>query len=470
MAPFVEREWGAKATAMMWRIKELADPGRVLNPGAVLNRDPVAHLADFKTQPEIEEVATGCVECGFCEPVCPSRNTTTTPRQRIVIRREMARQPQGSPLYDALLADYEHEAIQTCAADGTCRLVCPVGIDTGKLVKDFRARERTDREEMLALAFARRYSAVERLARGGLRAAAIARRFLAGAALRAAPAAVRRRVSADLVPTIPEELPGAAPAQLPRSEAEGAAGVYLPACVNRIFGNPVGGEPHPTLPEALCSISSRAGLPLWIPTDVAGVCCATPWSSKGYGAGHRAMSRRAAESILRWTDGGRLPLVIDATSCAHGLRSEVADELPDELRERYERVEILDSIEWVHDRLLGRLELDRKLDSLVMHPVCSVSHLGLGEKLGAIGEAMAEEVFVPAGTACCGMAGDRGLLHPELPNSALRDVAAELRTRSADAFVSSNRTCELGLQSVTGKRYESFVLALDRLSRPAALR
>jgi FAD/FMN-containing dehydrogenase len=39
MAPFVEREWGAKATKMMWRIKQLCDPDNVLNPGVVLNRD-----------------------------------------------------------------------------------------------------------------------------------------------------------------------------------------------------------------------------------------------------------------------------------------------------------------------------------------------------------------------------------------------------------------------------------------------
>ncbi|HTA06333.1 MAG TPA: FAD-linked oxidase C-terminal domain-containing protein, partial [Solirubrobacteraceae bacterium] len=81
MAPYVEREWGPKATSMMWRVKQLADPHGVLNPGVVLNRDPHVHLENLKTQPPIEESAAHCVECGFCEPVCPSRNATTTPRQ-----------------------------------------------------------------------------------------------------------------------------------------------------------------------------------------------------------------------------------------------------------------------------------------------------------------------------------------------------------------------------------------------------
>ena len=138
MAPFVKREWGSTATEIMWRIKELADPNGILGPGVVLNRDSEVHLRNLQSIPEIEEAATKCIECGFCEPVCPSRNVTTTPRQRIVLRREMARQPAGSPVLEALLEQYEYDAIQTCAADGSCAAACPVAIDTGKLVKEFR--------------------------------------------------------------------------------------------------------------------------------------------------------------------------------------------------------------------------------------------------------------------------------------------------------------------------------------------
>jgi D-lactate dehydrogenase len=456
MAPFVEREWGSAATELMWRVKRLADPDGILGPGVVLNRDPGVHLRNLKSSPEIEDVATKCVECGYCEPVCPSRNVTTTPRQRIVLRREMARQSEDSPVRAALLKQFEYDAVQTCAADGSCARACPVGIDTGKLVKQLRAAEHSPRAERTAERVAERYAAVERAARGSLRAASAAQRVGAGSAGAFAADRLRRVAGDELVPAWPKTLPQPAPAALPVTTRSGAAAVYLPACINRIFGNPEGTWARPTLPQALVAVSARAGQPLWIPPDVAGVCCGVPWSSKGFTRGAELMARRSAAALKRWTDGGRLPVVIDASSCAHGLSG---DDAP-------EGVEVLDSIAWTHDRVLPRLSVGRKLRSLAVHPSCSAGHLGLTEKLTAVAGALADEVVVPAASGCCGMAGDRGWLHPELPASALRDVRTELDERALEDCVSSNRTCEIALQDVTGRAYRSFVLVLEELTRP----
>src|SRR3954447_19882731 len=258
MSPYVEREWGAKATELMWRVKALADPDSVLAPGVLLNRDHEAHLRNLKTTPEIEEVATTCVECGFCEPVCPSRHLTTTPRQRIVIRREMARQPDGSPVQRALIEQYEYDGIQTCAADGTCQIACPLGIDTGKLIKGFRAEEHTDKAQRQAKRVAERWSAVERTARVGLRVGSVA-----GPLMRAGAGAARSLISDELVPTWPPNMPPPAPAKLPETSREGAAAVYMPACVNRIFGPSRGGGSGLPLLEAMVAVSARAGLPVW---------------------------------------------------------------------------------------------------------------------------------------------------------------------------------------------------------------
>jgi D-lactate dehydrogenase len=455
MAPFVEREWGAKATELMWRVKRLADPDGILGPGIVLNRDPGVHLRNLKSTPEIEEVVTKCIECGFCEPVCPSRNVTTTPRQRIAVRREIARQPLASPVQSALLAQYEYDAIETCAADGSCMQACPVAIDTGKLIKELRNHEHSERAERVALSAAKHYALLERAARAGLRTGGLAARAVGDDALGKATAALRRRVGAEKLPQWSEGMPLAAPSRLPSTASDGAAAVYLPACINRIFGNPRGGPPGPTLPEALVAVSARAGMPLWIPPDVAGHCCGVPWSSKGHREGHEHMAAKTAAALTRWSEGGRLPVVIDASSCTHGVLE--ATQLAG--------IEVLDSIAWVHDRLLPHLSVSRKLRSTVVHPTCASAHLGLSGKLEAIARELADEVVVPAGTSCCGMAGDRGMLHPELPASALRDVVDELAGAQFDACVSSNRTCEIALHQETGRRYCSFVLTLEELTR-----
>ncbi|MSO40400.1 MAG: FAD-binding oxidoreductase [Solirubrobacterales bacterium] len=462
MAPYVEREWGAKATELMWRVKGLADPDGVLAPGVLLNRDPGVHLRDLKTSPEIEEVATNCVECGFCEPACPSRNLTTTPRQRIVIRREIARLPEGSQLRQTLLEQYEYDGIETCAADGTCALACPLGIDTGKLVKAFRERQRTPRAQRRGRKLAERWASVERAARAGLRAGG----GPGAPVMRAGSAALRAAVSHELVPSWPPNMPRPAAARMPQTSREGAAAVYMPACINRIFGRPRSDADGPCLPEALVSVSERAGLPVWIPDDAAGHCCATPWSSKGLSEGAGLMANRTVESLWRWSGEGKLPIVIDANSCSLGLSEEIVDRLDEVNSERHAKLELLDAVAWVHDRLLPVLTPQRRVGSVALHPTCSAREAGLTAKLEAIAAALADEVTVPASATCCGFAGDRGMLHPELTRSATEAEAAELAGSHHDAHLCGNRTCEIGLEGATGEPYQSFVLLLEELTRP----
>jgi D-lactate dehydrogenase len=472
MSPYVEREWGEKATELMWRVKRLADPEGVLAPGVVLNRDPGVHLRNLKTTPEIEEVANTCVECGFCEPVCPSRDLTTTPRQRILIRREIARQSHGAPVERALLEQYEYDGLETCAADGTCEIACPLSIDTGKLIKEFRGRQQTPHTERRGRRMAERWASVERIARGSLRAGR-----LAGPAIRGGAGAVRSLLSDELVPSWPPNMPLPALAESPETSREGAAAVYLPACVNRIFGRPasngsrLAARPRtsagPGVQEALVEVSARAGLPVWIPADAAGHCCGVPWISKGYREGAELMTNRTVEAVWRWSGEGELPVVIDASSCALGLSEEVVPFLSEENAERQAKLEILDSIAWAHGRLLPKLVPGRRLRSVAVHPTCATRHLGLTDQLRELAGEIADEVTVPIRATCCGMAGDRGLLHPELTAAATAEESAELAGGEHDAYICSNRTCEIGLQQGVGAPYESFLIPLEALTRPS---
>ncbi|MFD3726183.1 FAD-binding and (Fe-S)-binding domain-containing protein [Streptomyces sp. NPDC058671] len=461
IAPFLELEWGTKATDLMWRVKEALDPAGVLAPRIVLDRDPLAHLRGLKTIPSVERIADPCIECGFCEPTCPSQDVTTTPRQRIVLRREMMRQGAGSPVETRLLEAYGYDAVDTCAGDSTCALACPVGIDTGALMKEFRHERHSPLEERTAALAARNFRAVETSAR--LAVAAADR--IGDRVLESVTGLARRAVSKDLVPEWLPQIPGAAARRLPRTHRPAAVAVYYPACVNRIFGG-TDGDRGPSLPEAVVAVSARAGRPVWIPDDVTGTCCATIWHSKGYRRGNELMANRIVEAAWGWTAGGTLPLVVDASSCTLGIAHEVVPYLTEDNRALHAEMTAVDSLVWAADELLPRLDVRRRVGSAVVHPTCSMRHLGDEEKLTVLAEACAEEVVVPADAGCCAFAGDRGMLHPELTASATAREAAEVTARSFDAHLSANRMCEIGMERATGRDYGSVLLALERATRP----
>jgi D-lactate dehydrogenase len=468
MAPFVAREWGDKATALMWKVKELADPHGILGPNVILTKDPQIHLKALKSVPAIESVtsSTQCIECGFCEPVCPSRNVTLTPRQRIVVRREMARQPPGSAMLQRLQQEYQYDGIETCAGDGTCAIPCPIEINTGALMREFRKAERGPRSGRIALAIARRWAAVEKVAVLALGATRLASRLLGTGTVSLAAKAARLVIDNDLMPAVPGPMPKPAKRSMPATNKAGAAAVYFPACINRMFGRDPDATSTMSIQDALVELSRRGGRPLWIPNDVAGHCCSTPFSSKGFADAHQYMADSIADAMWRWSDGGRIPIVVDAASCTLGIAEDVLRYLSPERKARHGKLHIVDSVDWCRE-LLPSLTIKRKLNHVMLHPTCSMTHLGLVDSFKEIAAEIALNVEIPIGTTCCGTAGDRGLLHPELVRSATREEGAVAVATAADAYLSANRTCEMGMRHATGRPYESFIFALELCTRAA---
>jgi D-lactate dehydrogenase len=467
MAPFVETEWGPEAYAIMRRLKELADPEGLLNPGVIINADPRAHLADLKGMPEVEAEVDKCIECGYCESKCPSRDLTLTPRQRIVVRREMARLDEGGiepGLRAALDADFPYMALDTCAVDGMCATACPVAIDTGQLTKRFRRLRHPDWAHALARRLAENFSRLEVAARFGLRLGhlvqALAGPGVVNAAARALGAVTRRPF-----PQWGRELPRPARVVRPHTEAAGAQAVYFPSCISRVMG-PLPGEPDElSVMEALVAVARRAGVPVWIPGEAAGTCCGLPFSSKGYDLAHQVAANGAIARFWAWSGQGRLPIVVDTSPCTYGLTT-CRPSLTPENQRRFDQLRILDSLAFVHDQVLPKLTVRRRLTSVALHPVCSAIKLNLAAKLEGIARACSQQVTVPLQAGCCGFAGDRGLLFPELTASATRTEAAQVQAGRHDGHFSSSRTCEIGLTRATGQIYRSYIHLLEETTRP----
>jgi D-lactate dehydrogenase len=465
IAPFVEQEWGPVIAGHMRAVKQLVDPHGVLSPGVLLTDDPDAHTQHLKTSPTIEAIADRCIECGYCESVCPSRRVTTTPRHRIALRREMVRQPAGSPVARALAREYAYQAVETCAGDGTCSLACPVDINTGDMMKAFRVKAHNPPAEAVALGVAKGYGAMQALGRVAVRAAGTVGSVAGDGLVATVTDLGRTVVSHDLLPRWLPEVPRSAPNHLPGTTRLGATAVYFPACINRIFGNPDSIDEPRSLPEVVVRLADRAGSPVWIPDDVADTCCGTVWHSKGYDRGNAYMANHVVARLWEWTDGGRLPVVVDATSCTLGLVHEIEPYLTAESAEQHAALRIVDSLQWARDTLLPHLEVRSKVGSAVIHSTCAGQHLGLTDALVDVASALAEDVTKPVYGTCCGFAGDRGMLHPELTDAAGIEQAAELAGRQFDAYLCSNRTCELGMTRAIGHEYASFLYLLETATR-----
>ena len=454
MAPYVRRQYGDELYDVMVGIKRLIDPVGLLNPGVLLDDAPDAHLRHIKVTPTVEEEVDRCVECGYCEPVCPSRDLTLTPRQRIVVRRAIANAESTGDheLADELAQSYQYSGIQTCAVDGMCGTACPVQINTGDLIRRLR-REDHGRLADKAWAFAaRKWGGATRAASVALSAAVAVPAGLSVTASRAG----RVVVGTDAVPLWSADLPsGGCPRSRPAPQVKPDA-VYLPACVNAMFGPAGDGAGVQDSVEKLCAL---AGVILLVPDDVDGLCCGTPWSSKGMTSGYRTMLEATVSAVVAATRGGELPLICDASSCTEGLVKM--------LREGAPQVRVVDAVTFMAERVLPGLTEHPRLESLTVHPTCSSTQLGINDALHALAREVAEEVVVPQDWGCCAFAGDRGMLHPELTASATAGQAAEVLARPTEAHASCNRTCELAMTRATGRPYRHVIEILaDLVSTP----
>ncbi len=436
MAPFVRMEWGDAAYEAMRRVKRLLDPCGILNPGVVLNDDPMAHLTNLKEMPEISATADRCIECGFCEPRCPSRELTLTPRQRIRVTREIARlsQLQGAEARatrETLERQFGYDGVATCAADGMCQASCPVEIDTGALMKERRAAEHSWGAGRLAGVVADQFAAASSLVRTSLRAPNLLRAFGFVAGTQLPPPA----------PPLPQ--PKQAPGR-PRV-------VYFPSCLTRTLGAAEGARP---LAAAMLDVLEAAGYEIAYPAQVEGLCCGMPFASKAFEAAAERAAERTREALWAASHDGRDPVVIDASPCALTLCEAAAEAFATSGRV----LRVLDfPVFWAREAL-KRLPALRKLAGpIVLHPTCSLQRGGGADDLRRAAEAHAEAVIVPLFAECCGFAGDRGFVVPELTASATRAEAEELNAIAASGYYSTCRTCELGLSRATGQTYRSLV-------------
>ncbi|PSW21804.1 4Fe-4S ferredoxin [Photobacterium sanctipauli] len=456
MAPYVELEWGKDGYALMQKIKVLFDPEGLLNPGVIINDNPHSHIENLKPMPAADELVDRCIECGFCEPVCPSRTLTLSPRQRIVLYRELQRRRAAGEKVEATELEkiFEYQGLDTCAATGLCADRCPVGINTGDLVKQLRTAK-YQKFTPIAKWTADHFSTTTAIARTGLKANQLVVKALGGNCIGKVTNGMRNLTKGATPQWIPE-LPQANSQDLKDLTAyqpqQVKKVVYMPSCASRNMGQQADATDQRPLTEVTLSLLDKAGYEVIIPDLLKDQCCGMPYDSKGMNNIAKTKAQQLEDALWQASQQGKHPILMDTSPCAKRSIEQFSQPL-----------DIYEPTGFVSKFLLSHLAISPVEETVMLHITCSSRRMGLEGDMLKLAEQCATDVVVPEHIQCCGWAGDKGFTTPELNAAAVHPLKAQVPDNCQRGF-SNSRTCEIGLSHHSGVPYQSILYLVDEVS------
>jgi D-lactate dehydrogenase len=469
IAPFVIKEWGAKAYSLMERIKITFDPKNLLNPDVIITKDPQLHLKDLKEINECNDLIDKCIECGLCEPTCPSKNLTFTPRQRIVAYRYLHN--HNDPVLLAELEKdakiYNYKAIDTCAGCSLCSIVCPVGINTGTLTKQLRFENRGFLSTFISKIVAKLYPLVLMNLRLGLIFIGLVKKLINENFIKKTSIIINK-FTFRFFPVYRTTLPAVANLSklndvLNRSydntennnaDQDSKTFVYFVSCMNKVFGD----NNHPLIQnksiyEVFESLAKKSGYKMIVVADNS-LCCGMPFYSKGFVEAGNMKSQSLEERLSQASGNGKYPIVADLSSCTLQMLTNF----------KSKQLKIYDIGSFALNYLVKELSITPLQEKITIHVNCSAQKIDEKDTQIKLAKLCAKEVVIPKSISCCGFAGDKGFFNPELNTSALKELKNEVEGCSYG--FSTNCSCEIGLSEVAKIPYTSIIYLLDSTSNP----
>ncbi len=457
IAPFVRREWGDQAYAVMKEVKDLFDPRNLLNTGVIFNDDPKCHIKHLKHLTKTNDHVDKCIECGFCEVNCLTCGFTLSARQRTVIQREITRL-RGTGEDPERLRELENAYVyygeQTCAKDGLCAISCPVNIDTGKLTQDLREAQAGPTAKKIAHWTAEHFSTVTSGMRFGLKLVGGVHNMIGSSAMSALAKGARKLTFGALplwTPSMPKGIDAPKPIEVNASNPDKV--VYFPSCINQVMGAAKGDANQEPLHQVMTRLLVKAGYEVIFPKNMGNLCCGTIWESKGFVKDADRKTSELEAALLEASENGKYPVICDQSPCLYRMIKKIKS------------MKLYEPVEFIEKHMMDRLVFNRVPETVAIHVTCSMTKLGKGDILRRVAEACAEKVVIPEEVGCCGFAGDRGFTYPEMNAFALRKLRGAVEKSGAVAGYSNSRTCEIGLTTNSGIQYQSLVYLVDRCTR-----
>ena len=468
MAPFVEREWGAKAYEMMRRVKRAFDSENLLNPGVIFNDDKECYLKNFKQLPilhpaddaseEVREMykqLNRCIECGFCEVNCVSCGYTLSSRTRMVLQREIARlelSGEDKERLALLRKGYAHYGNDTCAGDGLCSKSCPMGINISHLTHELRRLEMGALGNRIGEFAAENFAGVKGALRGVLAVADVAHSVLGAKAMSAIGKGLHKGLKMPLwTPLMPKNY-RFKEGKVVRSEHKDKV-VYFPSCINQTMGVDKASRHIRPLVEEMMSLFEKAGYEVILPKAMDRLCCGTIWESKGMPETADKKLRELEDALWEASEQGKYDVVCDQSPCLYRMKEKIS------------KIHLYDSAEFVWKKMRDRLEFKQCDTPIAIHLTCSTRKMGIEEAIVGLANLCSSRILLPEGVGCCGFAGDKGMTHPELNAYALRKLRAQIEANGIEVGYSNSRTCEIGLTTNSGVPYRSIIYLVNECTK-----
>ena len=451
VAPFVEMEWGKKAYEINRRIKAIFDPERILNPDVMITDDPDVYKKNLKAQCVIDDAFTICMECGFCEKHCPSRNLTLTPRQRIALLRETKRlENEGNfTLASELRKGYEYFGVDTCAACSMCKGLCPLSIDTAQIALSMRRIDPPAPE--LAKKIYDNFSTTLQMCRAGVSLEGIAGSIITQKAISKITEGLHGVTG--VTPYVPKTTPKANRYKLKNriKPTNFEKVVYFSTCANRAFKPNQGYDDDRSLQQVVESLCNKAHIDIIYPKHIENLCCGL--SFENYDDVHERAVKDLHDALMKASENGKYPIVIDHSACFNHAFKHMPD------------LEINDISEFLCKYVVPHLDIEKCDERVIVHKQCKIKSLNKSQYIEDLARLCTDHVFNIKSFACDGFAGQKGFFTPELNKCATKDLAAEIAEYGATLGVSSSSTCEIGLGENGGIPFIGVAFLLDRCSK-----
>jgi len=445
-APHVEKEWGKSAYDLMKQIKKIIDPNKILNPGVVLNADPDVNVKNLKSIPDANPLIDQCMECGFCESVCPSNGLSLTPRQRISMYRHQQKLQDASdtPEHRQQLktnkALFKSLGINTCATTGLCQVKCPVNINTGLLVLD-----QMEKQPSIINYLMKPMSYLHPLLVLSTKGFLNTRHWIANQKFIAEKGWIKN------------ELPRAAKKVPLLGNESGQKTVYFSACPSRMFGQSDSATDQRGVGEVLLNLMNKANVEMITLDNEISQCCGLTYKSQGLESRGETYTLKLVDALVEASEQGKYPVVIDASPCTQ----QVLGYLPNNVR-------VYEACEYAEKYILPKLDITQKQEKIMLHVTCSSRKMEKGDSMIRLANECAEEVIMPNDIQCCGFAGSKGITHPQLNAHALSTLKSQVPKGCTSGY-SNSRSCELGLTNHSGINYQSLLYLLDEVSETKRL-